>query len=213
MQSTALSARKFFEDATLSKEKFPVVVPIETRKGKAAHVALAVVNPVSADPEDDYIPYDVELFDPHGETWGVGFADPAYNVLSSNLQGDLRRSNVPLQGSLGKMHLGWDKYGMCAYLSAAVLNKAIENRSAGKPLSMQAAANDILNMVRKDPARAKKLDYWMIGSMANASAQSTRTILELGPPANQGKQARLNLAKTQAKRRRVAKSNPQKAQV
>ena len=196
MKATAESARAFFENATLSKEKHPIVAQIETytkkpRKGTPAtgettrgHVSLAIVNPESREPEDGWIPYDVEIFDPHGHNWGQGFAGPAYRVLGGTLS-SMRTSDVPLQGTLGNLHKC--DYGMCAYLNGTVLDRAIQNVSAGKPLSMQTAARNVLDMVRKDPERAKKLDYWMMGSMAKASGQTTRKTLRL----QQGKQARL----------------------
>ena len=193
MKATAESARTFFENATLSKEKHPIVAQIETytKKGTPAtgettlgHISLAVVKPESREPEGGYIPYNVEIFDPHGHNWGQGFAGPAYSALAGTLH-SMKTSNVQLQGALGRLH-NCD-YGMCAYLNGTVLDRAIQNVSAGKPLSMQTAANDVLDMVRKDPVRAKKLDYWMMGSMAKASGKSTRKTLRL----EQGKQARL----------------------
>lgn len=171
-----------FWNAPMQANEPPAVsfIDLYHAPGNWRHVAMAVKSPTPFGPS-------VELFDPHGH-FPQQLPYPLYKELKKRVPG-LRFSHARLQEDLGKAQR-CDTYGMCAYLSAAVLDRKIQNMSAMRPHRLEDAAVDIQKMVRGDAARSKKLDYWMLGSMARGSQQSTRKMLGLPPPSNKGKRSR-----------------------
>lgn len=154
----------------------PVVTPIVTSRGAKSHASVALLTQTADGPH-------VEIFDPvgfHGSL-SVPFYRKLRNALPSK---NVTWPTIKMQGDLGLLQ-NCSNYGQCAFLSATVLEKAVKEGT-----TLTSAAKSIVQQVGRDGTRGKKLDIYMLGSMARATGLTSRQVLGFPPPAMKGKRAR-----------------------
>lgn len=122
------------------------------------------------------------------------FFDPAADGTKSNRAEHVRRIGeaarkaghevveTGLQGSLGDLHQAGHggrtcSYGMCSFLTTAVLRRTMDRAAAGLGVDPGKAAEDILTTVGKDRKLAQKLDMWMLASGARSAGMTLRAVM------------------------------------
>ncbi|KAK9816100.1 hypothetical protein WJX74_003023 [Apatococcus lobatus] len=123
----------------------------------------------------------VIFFDPNG--WR-GWRKEAPTTMTGKVMTDLGQDVEPfgIQAEIGRLHRDQGIfhdifYGMCDYLTLAVLRRMLDVEAATDAADPGEAARDIWDSLKGDHVSARKLDMWMIASAARSHGITTRTAM------------------------------------